>query len=81
MTKGVADEKIFFPSLIKRGVCVVKSAIRFVQEVQLELAKIVWPSLNELVGSVIIVLILVCFFSIYIGSIDVVFYKIAGQIF
>jgi preprotein translocase subunit SecE len=59
----------------------MKGVVRFLQEVQLELGKIVWPSFNELVGSVIIVLILVCIFAIYIGSIDVIFYKIAGRIF
>ncbi|MBI2774549.1 preprotein translocase subunit SecE [Candidatus Dependentiae bacterium] len=59
----------------------MKGVVRFLQEVQLELAKIAWPSFNELVGSVIIVLILVCIFALYIGSIDVIFYKIAGRIF
>ncbi|HEX2977719.1 MAG TPA: preprotein translocase subunit SecE [Candidatus Babeliales bacterium] len=59
----------------------MKGVVRFLHEVQLELAKIAWPSFNELVGSVIIVLILVCVFALYIGSIDVIFYKIAGRIF
>jgi preprotein translocase SecE subunit len=62
-------------------VVAMKDVGRFLQEVQLELSKIVWPSLHELVGLVVIVMILVCIFSVYIGFIDVVFYKIAGQIF
>ncbi len=59
----------------------MKDVSRFLYEVQLELSKIIWPSFNELVGLVVIVMILVCIFSAYIGFIDVVFYKIAGQIF
>jgi preprotein translocase SecE subunit len=59
----------------------MKDVVRFLQEVQFELGKIAWPSFNELVGSVIVVLILVFIFSIYIGGIDVIFYTLAGRIF
>ncbi len=60
---------------------VMKDLIRYLAEVKVELSRILWPSFNELVGSVIIVLLLVSFFSVYIGFIDVLFYKIAGRIF
>jgi preprotein translocase subunit SecE len=59
----------------------MKEVIKFLQEVRLELAKITWPSMNELIGSVIIVIIIVCAFSVYLGVIDFVLYKIAGRIF
>jgi len=59
----------------------MKDVVRFLQEVQLELGKIQWPSINELIGSVVVVLILVTFFAIYIGGIDVVLYTLAGRIF
>lgn len=59
----------------------MKDLIRYFVDVKVELSKIVWPSTNELIGSVIIVLLLVTFFSLYIGLIDVVLYTIAGRIF
>lgn len=59
----------------------MKDISRFLQEVNLELLKVLWPSFNELTSLVVIVMLLVCFFSIYIGFIDIVFYKIAGIIF
>jgi preprotein translocase subunit SecE len=59
----------------------VKDLIQYFVDVRVELSKIVWPSFNELVGSVIIVLLLVTFFAIYIGLIDVILYNIAGRIF
>jgi preprotein translocase subunit SecE len=59
----------------------MKDVIRFFSEVKLELNKVVWPSFNELVGSVIVVFILVCAFSIYLGAIDLFFYRIAERVF
>lgn len=59
----------------------MKDIIKFLQEVKAELAKITWPSRNELIGSVIIVLLIVCAFSVYLGVVDFVLYKIAGRIF
>ncbi|MGE0206259.1 MAG: preprotein translocase subunit SecE [Candidatus Babeliales bacterium] len=59
----------------------MKDVIRFFSEVKLELGKVVWPDFNELVGSVIIVLLLVCAFSVYLGAIDLFFYRIAERIF
>ncbi len=59
----------------------MKDLIRYFAEVKLELEKVVWPSRNELVGSVIVVLILVCAFSIYLGALDLLFYRIAERVF
>lgn len=59
----------------------MKNVNQFVKEVKLELTKIVWPSTQELIGSLIIVLILVIAFAIYLGVVDLVFYKIAEQLF
>ncbi len=59
----------------------MKNVSQFFNEVAIELSKIIWPSIDELVGSVIIVLILVVAFSIYLGVVDFVFYRLAQQIF
>ncbi|MGB8468282.1 MAG: preprotein translocase subunit SecE [Candidatus Babeliales bacterium] len=59
----------------------VKDLGRFLSEVRLELAKVTWPSYNELTGSVLIVLIVVFFFAVYFGAVDLVFYKLAERIF
>jgi len=48
----------------------MKGAIQFLNEVKLELGKVVWPKFNELVGSTIIVLVLVCIFALYLGAVD-----------
>lgn len=59
----------------------MKNVSQFFNEVALELSKIVWPNFNELLGSIIVVLILVTAFSIYLGAVDFVFYRLAQQIF
>jgi preprotein translocase subunit SecE len=42
----------------------------FLAQVRTELAKIEWPSLEEFVGSTIITLLLILFFTLYIGGVD-----------
>lgn len=59
----------------------MKDIFRFFSDVRLELNKVFWPSVPELIGSVIVVLILVIFFSIYLGSVDLFFYRIAERVF
>ena len=59
----------------------MKNVSQFLTEVKIELSKIIWPKFDDLVGSMIVVLILVVAFSIYVGAIDVVFYRLAQQIF
>lgn len=59
----------------------MKEIQQFLKEVKLEFSKILWPSTNELIGSLIVVLLLVIAFSIYLGAVDYVFYRLAEQIF
>lgn len=59
----------------------MKNVSQFFSEVALELSKIIWPSFDELIGSIIVVLILVIAFSLYLGVVDLVFYRLAQQIF
>ena len=51
----------------------MKDVIQFLNEVRLELNKVVWPKVDEWIGSTIIVLILVCVFAIYLKAIDMGF--------
>lgn len=59
----------------------VKNALQFLQEVRIELSKVVWPKYDEFVGSTIVVLLLVCAFAIYLGLVDLGFTRVAGYVF
>jgi preprotein translocase subunit SecE len=48
----------------------IKDVTQFVKDVQLELSKVTWPKFNEFAGSMIVVLLLISFFSIYLGLVD-----------
>jgi preprotein translocase subunit SecE len=48
----------------------MKNVTQFVKEVHLELSKVTWPKFDEFVGSTIVVLLLMSFFSIYLGFVD-----------
>ena len=57
------------------------NAMQFLNEVKVELGKVVWPKSDELIGSTIIVLVLVCFFAIYLGALDLGLSQAAQYIF
>jgi len=59
----------------------VKNVTRFLQEVRSELSKVVWPQWAEFIGSVVIVLVLVSFFAIYLGLLDLLFSASARLLF
>lgn len=59
----------------------MKSAMQFLNEVKIELGKVVWPKWDELVGSTIIVLVLVCIFAVYLGALDLGLSQLAHYIF
>lgn len=48
----------------------IKDVAQFVKDVQLELSKVTWPKFDEWVGSTVVVLLLMSFFSIYLGLVD-----------
>ena len=48
----------------------IKNVTQFVKDVHLELSKVTWPKFNEFAGSMIVVLLLMSFFSIYLGLVD-----------
>lgn len=48
----------------------MKDVIQFLNEVRLELSKVVWPKVDEWIGSTIIVLVLVLVFALYLKAVD-----------
>jgi preprotein translocase subunit SecE len=48
----------------------MKDVIQFLNEVRLELSKVVWPKVDEWIGSTIVVLILVLVFALYLKAVD-----------
>jgi len=48
----------------------IKNVTQFVKDVHLELSKVTWPKFNEFAGSMIVVLLLMSFFSVYLGLVD-----------
>lgn len=59
----------------------IKNITEFLGQVKAELLKIEWPSFDEFVGSTIITLLIVLFFSLFIGGVDRVLAFVAKQIF
>ena len=55
--------------------------IQFFQEVHTELAKVTWPTKEDFIGSVIVTFILVAFFAVYLGLLDVCFSMLARFVF
>lgn len=48
----------------------MKSVVRFVSEVRLELSRVIWPKMDEWIGSTAIVLLLIAVFAIYLFLVD-----------
>ena len=59
----------------------IKDVTQFVKEVHLELSKVTWPKFDEFVGSTIVVLVLVAFFSVYLGLIDLGLSELMRRVF
>jgi preprotein translocase subunit SecE len=48
----------------------MNSAMQFLKEVRLELAKVEWPSIDETIGATLVVLVVVVFFAIFLFFVD-----------
>lgn len=59
----------------------IKDVTKFVKEVHHELSKVTWPKFDEFLGSTVIVLVLVAFFSVYLGLIDLGLSELARFVF
>ena len=57
------------------------TVVQFFREVRFELSKVEWPKFDEWVGSTLVVLVLVCFFSIYLGLVDFGFSAVDKYLF
>jgi preprotein translocase subunit SecE len=54
---------------------------QFLREVKIELSRVIWPTQNELIGSLVIVILLIIVASLYVGGIDFIFYRTAQYLF
>ena len=52
----------------------------FFKDIKLEMAKVSWPTKNELMGSTVIVLVSLAILSAFIGACDLVLSKIVNII-
>jgi len=59
---------------------VIDSTVKYLREVRSEMLKVTWPTLPELKGSTLLVIILSAFFTIYVGGVDLIL-AFARQIF
>jgi len=59
----------------------MRNVAKFFYEVRGELTKVIWPSWDDLVGSTVIVLFVIAFFSVYLGVLDFGMSQIAKYIF
>ncbi len=44
--------------------------VQFLKEVRAEMARVEWPKTDEFIGATIVTLMLVVFFTIYLGLVD-----------
>ena len=55
--------------------------MQFLNEVKVELSRVVWPKFDEFVGATIVSLLLVIIFAIFFGSVDRIISLLAKYIF
>ncbi len=59
----------------------VKQAVQFLKEVKSELGRVAWPRFDEFAGALIVVLLVMAFFALYLGFLDLGFTRLAQFIF
>ncbi len=59
----------------------IKNAVEFLGQVKAEFLKIEWPTVEEFIGSTIVTLVLVLFFTIFVFGIDQAIKALAKYIF
>ena len=60
----------------------MKNIVTFLKEVRAEMARVEWPKTDEWLGATVVTLILVAFFTLYLGVVDrVIQWLIYTQIF
>jgi preprotein translocase subunit SecE len=63
----------------------MKSIPQFLREVRLELSRVEWPKREDFIGATIVTLVLVLFFTIFLGAVDkvnkwIIYDKIFSQV-
>ena len=48
----------------------MKSIPQFLKEVKIELSRVEWPKRDDFIGATIVTLVLVLFFTIFLGAVD-----------
>lgn len=48
----------------------IKNVVQFVSEVRLELSRVIWPKIDEWIGSTVVVIFLMTVFAIYLFFVD-----------
>jgi preprotein translocase subunit SecE len=59
----------------------MKSVTQFLSEVKSEMAKVVWPTWSDLLGSTVVVMVIVAAFAVFLFFVDLGFSKLARFIF
>lgn len=59
----------------------IKNVAQFVKEIHQELSKVTWPKFEDFLGATVVVLVLVAFFSVYLGLIDLGLSELMRRIF
>jgi len=54
--------------------------MQFLNEVKVELSKVIWPRFDEWVGSTIVVLVMVIAFAVYLGLVDTVIFNLIKRV-
>jgi len=49
-----------------------EKTVKYLREVKSEMLKVTWPSVPELKGSTLLVILLSAFFAIYVGGVDLI---------
>jgi preprotein translocase subunit SecE len=60
---------------------ILEKSTRFLRDVKAELIKVSWPSLDDVRGATIVVIIVVLIVSFFIGLVDLVITKIEDLLF
>ena len=65
----------------EKKIKMIKNVTEFFKEVHIELSKVTWPKFDDFLGSTVVVLVLVAFFSVYLGLIDLGLSELARLVF
>lgn len=59
----------------------MKDVVQFLQEVRIELSKVIWPKPEEFFGATLVVLVVVAASAIYLGIVDFALAQLMSYIF